>query len=148
MALAKQLNEVAYLLKFLEMGWHLMPFDFKRVQLLCESVLPLLRACISDVDTLASLEEDAGDRLKVKKAKLKPPSPKGKTPSMADKVRDLLLPGNPPYQGTKQQLAEEVGYTHQAALTNVKHFPELWEANQSRLAADADVRRQLRKRPS
>ncbi len=60
MTLTKQLNEASYFLQFLDIGWHLMPFDFKRVQLLFESMLPLLRECISDVDTLASLEHDTG----------------------------------------------------------------------------------------
>lgn len=54
--------------------------------------------------------------------------------SMADKVRELLG-GAAPYEKTKSQLAEEVGYTHQAALSRVKNFHNLWLENGRKLAA-------------
>lgn len=63
--------------------------------------------------------------------------------SKADQVRERLS-GKSPYEGTKSELASEVGYTHPAALARVKNFDNLWSENERKLAVQrAESRKRM-----
>lgn len=63
----------------------------------------------------------------------KPRRVKQRGRSKADLVRSVLS-GNDPYEGSKRNLAAQVGYTHQASLDRVRGFKNHWEENERKLA--------------
>jgi hypothetical protein len=59
---------------------------------------------------------------------------KVKAQTKADQVR-AILGMDPPFEGTKAQLASRVGYRQQSCLTGIKNFDTLWEEHSKRVEA-------------
>ena len=102
-----------------------------------------LGRAVEKVAALLVNDHKLGD---TKKQRSKPKQTSPRSRSSADRVRELLS-GAMPYEGTKTRLAQEVGYTHQASLSNVKNFALLWDENERKLAT-AKAERQKRMVPT